>query len=119
MHNSPAFNFAGDWGGNHAWVRDPVTGDAVGLSGKSSTVFGPGDGEVNSPAIAIELPPGVTGAEAINALRNSKAISEPGLYIPGVFDCNYYLEKAFKEQGWHYPGAPGGRIDWNDKKRVQ
>ena len=124
-----ATNALGIPGANHAYVWSTVANNGVGMHG--SQAFGmqtmnPGNGAENPFDEFGNLKPGIKvkevdlqgrdESEVFNKMNDwpgwNKTPWNPTGAHPG--DCHAELEGAFIDAGVKYPGAPNGRLDWND-----
>lgn len=117
VYSSDAWGIAGL---NHSFVWGTECECGAGRNG-SSGFNGDGVGETNGPYNVVDLPPNMSEQEFIDKLNEPRSGIASGIYFPWLEDCHTGLERAFNRLGVQYPGAPGGRIDYDDRffKRMQ
>lgn len=111
VYSSNAFGVSGL---NHAFVYSTETGRVKGTHGSMSSSYGGnGGGNLQSPYVIIPLPLGLSEFEFMDRIENAKGWDN-WVWIPWVNDCHTDLKNAFKQAGVSFPGAPNGRIDFDD-----
>jgi len=99
-------------GFNHAFVYSTETGRGIGRSGKSGYSWGNGVGDLDSPYVIVELK-GMSESEFMDRIEAYPGWNR-GIWLPWYDDCHTELAEAFEFVGVHYPGAPGGRVDFDE-----
>ena len=105
---------------NHAFVYSSVLDQSKGMNGTvvSGLKFGgkgDGGGSLTSPYKVVDLQ-GKDEVEVFNKIRSWPGWNKTtwNCFGKNPGDCHAELEAAFKYAGVKYPGAPNGRIDWNE-----
>jgi RHS repeat-associated protein len=98
---------------NHAfaWGDDCLCG--IGTNGTSGSTLGDGVGDLASPRRRVNKPDGMSDEEFIDRLSRAPVWNN-GIYFPFLNDCHNDLERAFRYNGFHYPGAPISRFDFDN-----
>lgn len=110
VYSSKAFGVSGL---NHAFVYSTETGRGKGTNGSSWVTRGDGIGDLQSPYNIALLPPGMSEKEFMDRIEAAKGWNN-WIWTPWVNDCHTDLKNAFKQIGVPYPGAPNGRMDFDD-----
>jgi RHS repeat-associated protein len=111
LYSSDAFGIPGL---NHTFVYSTELKMGVGRDGLSGKTWGDGVGDLNSPYVVVTDLNGMTESDFMNKVQTNPDINKGG-WIPWVNDCHNSMENAFNEAGVKYPGAPGGRVDVDEK----
>ena len=90
------------------------TGRFKGTQGSSWLDKGDGRGDLNSPYNIAPLPSGISEKDFMNKVRDAKGWNN-WMWTPYANDCHSDLESAFNQTGVPYPGAPNGRVDFDDE----
>ncbi|MBU1342365.1 MAG: hypothetical protein KKD66_12150 [Proteobacteria bacterium] len=111
VYSSDAFGVKGV---NHAFVYSQESGRGKGTAGSSWITKQDGVGNLSSPYNVVSLPPGMSESDFMDKIENADGWNN-WIWIPYLNDCHSDLENAFDQAGVSYPGAPNGRIDFDDE----
>jgi hypothetical protein len=103
---------------NHAFVYSTTHSQGIGVNGSSGYALGDGVGDLSSPYSVVTLPPGMSESRALNLIKSYDGWNT-WLYFPFINDCHNDLERAFNDAGINYPGAPNGRLDFDNSQGVR
>jgi hypothetical protein len=114
VYSSNAF---GTNGLNHAFVYSTETGRGKGTQGSAWVTRGDGVGDLGSPYVIVALPPGMSEGEFMDRIERAHGWNN-WVWVPWANDCHSDLKNAFEQAGVPYPGAPNGRMDFDDNLKA-